>query len=44
MLEFFETHIFTRRVSELLTDDEYAMLQGALVVNPEAGDPILGTG
>ena len=44
MLEFFETQVFTRRVSELLTDDEYAALQGALVVNPEAGDLIPGTG
>jgi mRNA-degrading endonuclease RelE of RelBE toxin-antitoxin system len=44
MLEFFETSIFTRRIIELLSDFEYAALQGALIVNPEAGDLIPGTG
>ena len=44
MLEFRETHVFTRDIAILLTDDEYAELQGALIVNPEAGDVIRETG
>ena len=31
MLEFRETEIFTRAVTGLLSDDEYAELQGALI-------------
>lgn len=44
MLEFRETDFFTRQVTDLLTDDEYAELQGALIVDPEAGDVIKDTG
>ncbi len=44
MLEFFETSIFTRQIVGLLSDSEYAALQGALIVNPEAGDLTPGTG
>jgi hypothetical protein len=44
MLEFFENPVFTRRITALLSDAEYAALQGALIVNPEAGDLIPGTG
>ena len=44
MLEFQETHIFTREITSLLTEDEYAELQGVLIVQPEAGDVIPGTG
>lgn len=44
MLEFFETPIFTRQIVDLLKESDYAALQGALVVNPEAGDVIPGTG
>jgi hypothetical protein len=44
VLEFRETLIFTRAVTALLSDDEYAELQGTLVVNPEAGDVIKETG
>lgn len=44
MLEFRETALFTRAVTTLLSDDEYAELQGTLVVNPEAGDVIKETG
>ena len=40
MAVFFETSVFTRRVTELLSDDEYAELQGVLVANPNAGDVI----
>ena len=44
MLEFRETELFTRAVTALLSDDEYAELQGALIVDPEAGDVIKETG
>ena len=44
MLEFRETELFTRAVITLLSDDEYAELQGALIVDPEAGDVIKQTG
>jgi hypothetical protein len=44
MLEFFETTFFTRQITELLEDVEYAALQGALAINPQAGDLIPGTG
>ena len=44
MLEFRETEIFTVQITSLLTDDEYAELQGVLVVRPDAGDLIENTG
>lgn len=44
VLEFRETAIFTRDVMALLTDEEYAELQGVLIIQPEAGDVIPGTG
>lgn len=44
MLEFRETAVFTRAVVELLSDHEYAELQGALIVDPEVGDLVQGTG
>lgn len=37
MLSFVETPLFTRLVSEFLSDEEYAALQSALAANPEAG-------
>lgn len=43
-MEFIETPTFTRLLMELLTDDEYAVLQRALVENPERGDVIKGGG
>ena len=43
-LEFLETSVFTRQIIQLLSDSEYSGLQGALVVSPEAGDLIPGTG
>ena len=39
-----ETHGFTARILELLPDDEYRLLQQALVVRPDAGRLIRGTG
>ncbi len=35
-----ETSIFTRRVTELLPDDEYRELQATLVNHPDAGSVI----
>ncbi|HEX6095102.1 MAG TPA: type II toxin-antitoxin system RelE/ParE family toxin [Thermoanaerobaculia bacterium] len=43
-MEFRETELFTRAVTALLSDEEYAELQGSLIVNPQAGDMIKETG
>jgi mRNA-degrading endonuclease RelE of RelBE toxin-antitoxin system len=43
VLEFRETAIFTRDITSLLSDDDYAALQSALVLQPDAGDLIPGT-
>lgn len=43
-MEFIETPTFTRLLVDLLTDDEYASLQNALMENPEAGDILKGGG
>lgn len=42
-MEFRETQTFTRHITRLLSDDEYAELQGVLVVQPEVGNLIPGT-
>jgi hypothetical protein len=39
-----ETRGFTRRICDLMPDDDYRMLQLELVRNPEAGRVIPGTG
>jgi len=44
MISFIETKLFTRLVTELLSDEEYALLQQALIANPEIGDIIRGSG
>jgi hypothetical protein len=41
---FIETSIFTHQVSELLPDEEYKRLQEVLLMRPETGDLIPGTG
>ncbi len=41
---FIETPIFTKLVTELISDDEYRKLQLALVLRPEAGKIIPGSG
>ena len=43
-MEFIEAPIFTKRLSEYLSDDDYRELQRHLVNDPEAGDVIPGTG
>lgn len=39
-----ETSVFTRRVLNLLTAEEYRQLQLALVENPDSGKVIAGSG
>lgn len=39
-----ETSIFTRQVLSLLSDEEYRRLQSILVIHPETGDIIQGSG
>ena len=41
---FVETPVFTRRVKELLRDDDYRALQIALLLRPEQGPIIKGSG
>ena len=36
-MEFIETPVFTRRITEILSDEEYRSLQEKLVENPRAG-------
>ena len=43
-MEIKETPLFTRRVLELMDDDEYALLQASLLVNPALGATIPGAG
>jgi mRNA-degrading endonuclease RelE of RelBE toxin-antitoxin system len=44
VIRFIETTVFTRRIVELVSESEYASLQSALVLRPEIGDLIPGTG
>lgn len=41
---FIETPIFTKLVTDLIPDDEYRKIQLALVLRPEAGKKIPGSG
>jgi hypothetical protein len=41
---FIETTIFTKLLPKYLTDDEYRALQWYLLVFPEAGDIVRGSG
>ena len=43
-MEFIETPTFTRMVTALFSDDEYAKMQTDLVEDPESGDLIKGGG
>ena len=43
-MEIIETSVFTRRVRELLRDDEYRLLQLYLLGRPDAGTVIRGSG
>jgi len=41
---FIETSIFTKEIKRLLPDDNYKQLQTALMLRPDTGDLIRGTG
>ncbi|VFN03575.1 MAG: hypothetical protein BECKG1743F_GA0114225_108202 [Candidatus Kentron sp. G] len=41
---FMETPIFTKAITRLLSDDEYRELQGKLLLHPDAGVLIKGSG
>ena len=41
---FVETSVFTKEIKELLPDEDYRMLQTALMYRPDAGDIIRGGG
>ncbi len=41
-MEIIETHVFTRKIKNVLSDNEYRKLQWALVINPEIGALISG--
>jgi len=43
-MQFIETPIFTKLVTALLSDEEYRHLQEVLLMRPEAGDLIPGSG
>ncbi len=43
-MEIIETPIFTKKIKNVLSDNEYRKLQWVLVVNPEAGVVIPGSG
>lgn len=43
-LAFLETSVFTKRVGELLTDEELAAVQNQWLEKPEAGDVIASSG
>ena len=44
MLRFVETSVFTRQITELLNDSEYAEFQAALALRPDLGNVIPATG
>ena len=44
MFSFIETKLFTKLVTEFLTDEEYSRLQEVLIKDPETGDLIPGSG
>jgi hypothetical protein len=41
---FVETSIFTREIQRLLPDESYRMLQSVLMLRPDAGSVIRGSG
>jgi hypothetical protein len=41
---FIETSIFTKEIERLLPDDSYRKLQSVLMLRPEAGSVIRGSG
>jgi len=43
-MQFIETSIFTRQITELVTDESYKSLQAALMLRPETGNLVQGGG
>jgi hypothetical protein len=43
-MRFVETHVFTDLVCKNLEDDEYRALQGSLLLRPEQGPVVPGSG
>lgn len=43
-MQFIETGVFTRLIKQLMSDDEYRSLQEAMIVQPDIGSLIKGTG
>ncbi len=41
-MKFVETPIFTKRLNEMMSDEDYRKLQTALALRPEQGDLIKG--
>jgi hypothetical protein len=39
-MEFIETPIFTKRIKQLISDEDYHLLQLELAIRPESGDLI----
>lgn len=44
IMELIETPVFTKRITGILSDDEYADMQWLLAINPETGPVIPGGG
>ena len=44
MFTFIETNLFTKLVDEYLSGEEYRKLQQSLILNPEAGAVVRGSG
>jgi hypothetical protein len=42
MFEFIETEVFTKKIQELISAEEYIYLQNALIEKPDKGDLIPG--
>ncbi len=43
-IEFIETPIFARIITELMDDNNYRLLQSELIINPEKGTLVAGGG
>ncbi|WP_330927187.1 type II toxin-antitoxin system RelE/ParE family toxin [Candidatus Sororendozoicomonas aggregata] len=43
-MEFVEASIFTKIITQLMTDDDYRAMQEAMIAQPDIGSLIKGTG
>lgn len=43
-MQFIETSIFTRQITDLISDESYKSLQAALMLHPETGNLVQGGG